>query len=140
MALVVKNLPANPGASGDPGSIPGSGKSSGGGNGNPLQYSCRHYPMDRGAWWPTVHGGRKDTLVTKQENNQDKGKVKSLESSIYATCVPCWQHTAHYHLSPVPFSQACPVFPCVNFGFLGGNQAFFFASIMLSTQYIAMLI
>ena len=40
----------------DVGSIPGSGKSPGEGNGNPLQYSCLEDPMDRGAWWATVHG------------------------------------------------------------------------------------
>ena len=42
---------------GDLGSIPGSGRSPGEGNGNPLQYSCLENPMDRGAWWATVHGG-----------------------------------------------------------------------------------
>ena len=41
---------------GDPGSIPGLGRSPGEGNGNPLQYSCLKNPMDRGAWWATVHG------------------------------------------------------------------------------------
>ena len=41
---------------GDLGSIPGSGRSPGGGNGNPLQYSSLGYPMDRGAWCATVHG------------------------------------------------------------------------------------
>ena len=41
---------------GDPGSIPRSGRSPGGGNGYPLQYSCLENPMDRGAWWSTVHG------------------------------------------------------------------------------------
>ena len=41
---------------GDPGSIPGSGRSPGEGNGNPLQYSCLENSMDRGAWWATVHG------------------------------------------------------------------------------------
>ena len=41
---------------GDPGSIPGSGRSPGEGNGNPLQYSCLENPMDREAWWATVHG------------------------------------------------------------------------------------
>ena len=40
---------------GDPGSIPGLGRSPGEGNGNPLQYSCLEYPMDRRAWWATVH-------------------------------------------------------------------------------------
>ena len=41
---------------GDPGFIPGSGRSPGKDNGNPLQYSCLENSMDRGAWWPTVHG------------------------------------------------------------------------------------
>ena len=41
---------------GDLGSIPGSGRSPGEGNGNSLQYSCLENPMDRGAWWATVHG------------------------------------------------------------------------------------
>ena len=40
---------------GDPGSIPGSGRSPGEGNGNPLQYSCLENPMDWGAWWAAVH-------------------------------------------------------------------------------------
>ena len=50
---VVKNPPAN---GGDVGSIPGSGRYPGGGNVNPIQYSCLENPMDRGAWWATVHG------------------------------------------------------------------------------------
>ena len=41
---------------GDPGSIPGSGRSPGEGNGNPLQYSCLENPMEGGGWWATVHG------------------------------------------------------------------------------------
>ena len=55
VARVVKNLPAKAGDIKDTGSIPGSGRSSGGGHGNPLQYSCLENPMDRGAWWATVH-------------------------------------------------------------------------------------
>ena len=54
---VVKNLPANVG---DMDSIPGSGRSPGGGNGNLLQYSCLENPPDRGTWWVTVHGGHKE--------------------------------------------------------------------------------
>ena len=52
---MVKNLPANAGDAADPGSIPGSGRSPGGGNGNPRQYSCLENPMDRGAWRATIH-------------------------------------------------------------------------------------
>ena len=53
---VVKNPRANVGATRDAGSIPGSGRSPGGGNGNSLQYSCLENPMDKGAWWATVQG------------------------------------------------------------------------------------
>ena len=49
---VVKNLPAN---AGDMGSIPGSGRSPGVGNGNPLQHSCLGNPMDGGAWQAEIH-------------------------------------------------------------------------------------
>ena len=58
MVLVVKNSPANSGDIKDKGSIPGSGRSSGGGHGNPLQSSCLQNPMDTGAWWATVHGSQ----------------------------------------------------------------------------------
>ena len=53
---VVKNPPVNAGDTGDAGSIPESGRSPGGGNGNSLWCSCLENPMDRGAWWATVHG------------------------------------------------------------------------------------
>jgi len=46
----------------DAGSIPGSGRSPGEGNGNPLQYSCLGNPMDRGAWWATVHWEQNKTV------------------------------------------------------------------------------
>ena len=52
---VVKNLPANAGDI-DLGLIPGLGRAPGGGNGNLLQCYCLGNPMDRGAWWATVHG------------------------------------------------------------------------------------
>ena len=53
---VIKNLPACAGDTGDMGLITGSGRSPGGGNGNPLQYSFLENPMDRGAWQAAVHG------------------------------------------------------------------------------------
>ena len=58
---MVENPPAN---AGDPGSIPGSGRSPGEGNGNPLRYSCLGNAMDRGAWWATVHGDAKELDMT----------------------------------------------------------------------------
>ena len=55
MALVVKNPPANAGDTEDVGLIPGSGRSPGEADSNPLQYYCLENPMDRGAWWATVY-------------------------------------------------------------------------------------
>ena len=55
VALVVKNLPANTGDIRDLGLILGSGRSPGGGHGNPIQFSCLENPMDRGAWQATIH-------------------------------------------------------------------------------------
>ena len=60
----VKNLPTNSGGTGVEGSIPGSGRSAGEGNGNPLQDSCLENPMDRGAWQATVHGVAKELDMT----------------------------------------------------------------------------
>ena len=56
VAQLVKKLPASSGDTTDIGSVPGSGRSPGEGNGNPLQYSCLENSMDRGAWLATVHG------------------------------------------------------------------------------------
>ena len=58
---MVKNPPAN---AGDMGLIPELGRSPGEGNGNPLQDSCLGNPMDRGAWWATVHGVTKESDTT----------------------------------------------------------------------------
>ena len=62
---VVKNLPANAGDAGDMGSFPGSGRSPGGGHGNPLQYSCLENPMYR-AWWATIPWGGKELDMTER--------------------------------------------------------------------------
>ena len=61
-------------SAGDPGLIPESGRSPGEGNGKLLHYSCLEYPMDRGAWWATVHG---ITRVGHQngDNNGDKYRL-----------------------------------------------------------------
>ena len=53
---VVKNPPSTAGDARDVGSVPGLGRSPGGGNGNPHQFSCLENSMDRGGWWATVHG------------------------------------------------------------------------------------
>ena len=65
LGSVVKNLPANEGAAGDRGSIPGRGSSPGGGNGSPLQYSCWDDPMDRGAWWTASLWVHKELDITE---------------------------------------------------------------------------
>ena len=62
----------------DTGSVPGLGRSPGGGNGNSLQYSCLGNPMDRGAWWATVHGVTKRVgheFATEQQNKTKKQSI-----------------------------------------------------------------
>ena len=59
---MVKNSPINAGDIRNVGSIPGSGRSPGGGNGNPFQNSCLENLMNRGAWWAAVHGVTKSWL------------------------------------------------------------------------------
>jgi len=66
MALVVKSPPANAEDIRHAGLIPESGRSPGGGHGNQLQYSCLEKPMDRGAWWATVHRVAKSQTRLKQ--------------------------------------------------------------------------
>ena len=77
---------------GDLGSIPGLGRSSGEGNGNPLQHSCLGNPMDRGAWWAIVHGVTKESDTTeqlsggilfKEEHWQSWKQTKSIELGKY---------------------------------------------------------
>ena len=69
---MIKNPPAIAGDLRNVGSIPGSGRSPGGGHGNPLQYSCLENPMDKGAWWATVHP------VTKSQT-----RLKRLSAHTY---------------------------------------------------------
>ena len=64
VVLVVKNISANAGDAGDTGSVPGSGRSPGGGHGNPFQYSCLENSMKRGAWRATVHEVTKESDTT----------------------------------------------------------------------------
>ena len=73
MTPVVKNPPSNAGDIRDAGLIPGSGRSPGGGHGNPLQYSCLENPMDREAWQATVHG------VTKSQTRLSDFHLKGID-------------------------------------------------------------
>ena len=63
---MVRNPSANAGDVGDVGSLPGSGRSPGGGHGNPLQYSCLENAMNRGAWWASVHRVAKNRTQLKR--------------------------------------------------------------------------
>ena len=72
---MVKNPPANAGDIRDAGSIYGWGRSSGGGDGNPLQYSCLENAMDRGAWWATVHRVAKSQMWLRREHTSARSLV-----------------------------------------------------------------
>ena len=74
VAQLVKNPPASAGDTRDAGSIPGSGRSPGEGNSNPLLSSCLENSMDRGAWWATIHGVAKSrTWMSMHAGRQASG-------------------------------------------------------------------
>ena len=75
MALVVKNPLANTGDARDMGSIPGLRRSSGIGHGNPFRYSCLENPMNRGAWWTTVHGVTKSQTLLKDSTHTPTNRL-----------------------------------------------------------------
>ena len=78
---MIKNWPASAGDEEDTGSVPGSGRSPGGGHGNPLQYSCLENPMDRGAWWATVHGVSKSQTWLNMHAHELRGRF------LYSSCL-----------------------------------------------------
>ena len=78
VVLLIKNPPAGAGDVRNRGLIPGSGKSPGIGNGNPLQYSCLENFMGRGAWWSTVHG------VAKSQTEQLNTHTQCLSNEARA--------------------------------------------------------
>ena len=84
---MVKNLPAMQSPK-RVSLISGSGKSPGGGHGNPLQYSCLENPMDRGAWWATVHGVVKSWPRLKQFRMQALGVLEWVGRGILI-CLGC---------------------------------------------------
>ena len=93
-ALVVKNLPANAGDVADADSIPGSGRSPGEGNCNPLQYSCLENPMDGGAWPATVQGVAKSWTRLKQLSTHVHAILHSSGTNLHS----------HQHCKRAPFS------------------------------------
>ena len=78
-----KEPSANAGDIRDAGAIPGSGRSPGGGLGSPLQYSCLENPMDRGAWWATVHGIAKSWTRLKRRSTLMHSVSLVLRMQVY---------------------------------------------------------
>ena len=86
MTLKVKNPPTNAGDARDKSSVPGLGRSSGEGHGNPLHYSCLKNSMDRGAWPATVHWVSESRIQLKQLSKHAVGrraKIKREENSVF---------------------------------------------------------
>ena len=81
------NLPASAGDLRGVGSIPGLGRSPGGGHGNPLQYSCLENHMDRGAWWAIIHRVAKSRRRLKQHNTYTHTMVLYISKTYSLPCV-----------------------------------------------------
>ena len=107
VVLVVKNPPANAGGKRDVGSIPGPGRSSGGGHGNPLQYSCLENPMDRGAWWAMPH------KVTKSWKRLNHPSMHSLTLKIVQSFWGDWN--MHVKRLYIIILTKYEIFPTLNF-------------------------
>ena len=75
---MIKNSPANAGDAGDAGLIPGSGRSPGGRNDNPLQYSCLGNRMDRGDWWATAQG----VTESRTQLSMHAHRIRFLKSTV----------------------------------------------------------
>ena len=110
---MVKNPPANAGDARDLGLIPGLGRSSGEGNGNPLQYSCLENSMDRGALWAIVHEvGKRHKLSTHRQRKH----ASLLASGVFSNPWPslaCKGITCKFplHLVFVPGSESLCISP-----------------------------
>ena len=83
VALVVKTPPAIANDVRYVGSIPGLGRSRGGGHGNPLEYSCQENSLDRGAWWVTVHRVTKSQTRLKRLSTTQHNSTEKLTRKIY---------------------------------------------------------
>ena len=92
---MVNNLPVNARDARDMGSIPGSGRSPGEGNGNLLQYSCLGNPMDRGTWWATVH-------ECKESNTTDYNNIHiNTHMYTYINFLLQWMRVQHIPLKEI---------------------------------------
>ena len=99
VVLVVKNPPTNAVDISNTGSIPGSERSPGERNGNPIQYSCLENPMDRGAWWATVHG------VTKSQTWLRNLASKPASKEWGHHRFTAWKHINTMYIHSVPPSS-----------------------------------
>ena len=89
---------------GDTGLIPGLGRSPGGGHGNPLQYSCLENPMDRGAWWATVHG-----VAKSQTRLSDQTAANEVTTTLVQPGLEPWQSASQQVVLTTPQGRPAPL-------------------------------
>jgi len=122
---MVKNLPANPG---DTGLIPGLGRSLGGGNGNPLQYSCLEKPVDRGAWQATYSpwGSKESDTTEMTEHKYTINSFRVHGSQVY--------FGSKYFTEPQEYS--IPSNSCLPTHSTAGNTVLFLEAILRRNKHL----
>ena len=109
---MVKNPPANAGNAGDLGLIPGSGRSFGEGNSNPVQYFCLENSMDRGAQWATVHGVTKNQMqlsthnLIMSEKTLISNKITLVDIGVQGFSISFQRETIHYTTQDIYHTKA----------------------------------
>ena len=104
MAQYIKNLPADAGDARDLSLIPGSGRSPGEGNGNPLQCSCLENPRDGGAWWAAIYGVAQSRTRLKRLSSSSSSKSKG-----YRFGCETFSSLLSSYFSQVPSAQVLPL-------------------------------
>ena len=135
VVLVVKNLPANAGDLRHAGLIPGLGRFPGEGHGNPLQYFCLENPMDRRAWWATVHGVTQSWTQLKQLSTAQHVPRLIFHQALVHPLPKIYDTCMHLSSSPMPPSWLRSPSSLANLVWFASQLIFWLLLLLLCSPY-----